>query len=197
MIAEPVLKALDHVWNTLAATGNAMAVMGGIALSVWKHPRFTQDVDLLVAAEIADVGELIDRVAAAGIRTKHKPPLLTLGPHHLIQLIYEPPNTFLEMQIDVLLADSAFLREALQRRVLAQLPGLKLEIAVLRCEDLVLLKLLAGRVIDRVDSATLLRLNRSELDVSYVLSWVEKLKLRDELAVVWDEAFPGESLPLG
>ena len=39
MLADEVLLALKHVWVTLESLNLPMAVMGGIALSAWKHPR--------------------------------------------------------------------------------------------------------------------------------------------------------------
>jgi len=50
MPAEPLLRALRHVWVTLEPLGLPMAVMGGIAVAASKHVRATQDVDLLLGA---------------------------------------------------------------------------------------------------------------------------------------------------
>ena len=76
-----------------------------------------------------------------------------------------------------------------------RLPELDVEIAVLTCEDLILHKLLAGRIIDRADAAALLRANRESLDVDYILTRTDRLALAVDLAEIWNEAFPGESLP--
>jgi hypothetical protein len=57
------------------------------------------------------------------------------------------------------------------------------------------LMLSSGRIIDRADAAALLRLNRTNLDLSYLLTWVNQLTLAAEWADVWQEAFPGEQLP--
>jgi hypothetical protein len=73
--------------------------------------------------------------------------------------------------------------------------ALDLDLYVLACEDLILHKLLAGRLLDRVDAAMLLRANRTELDLEYLLAWTTTLSLRAELAQVWEEAFPGEAMP--
>jgi hypothetical protein len=72
-----------------------------------------------------------------------------------IQLTYEPPDAFVEVQIDLLFADSPFHRQALQRRVKLPAESLGIEMAVVSCEDLIILKLLAGRILDRVDVAPL------------------------------------------
>ena len=45
-------------------------------------------------------------------------------------------------------------------------------IDVLNGDDLIMFKLLAGRMIDRADAAMLLRENREAIDFGYLLSWV-------------------------
>jgi hypothetical protein len=192
MVSEPVVQALKHVWNALIALQRPIALMGGIALSFWKHPRFTQDVDLLVQFNETEVRDIVDRLSVSGLKPKRQPPLLALGPHRLIQFLYEPPGTFLCFQVDLLLAQSEYQKLCLQRRVPARLPGADVEIAVLSCEDLILHKLMAGRVIDQVDVVSLLRANRSNLDTAYLASWSHSLGLRSELQRIWTEAFPGE-----
>src|SRR5581483_7231518 len=108
----------------------------------------------------------------ARIRTKHQPPVTDLGSVRIVQLLYEPKGAFLDIQIDLLLAESAFQREALARRIPVRLSDLDLNLYTLSCEDLLILKMNAGRLIDRADGAALLRLNRAGLDLMYLLAWV-------------------------
>ena len=67
------------------------------------------------------------------------------------------------------------------------------EVNLLACEDLILHKLLAGRMIDLADAAALLRANRATIDLAYLRQWIEANQLNSDLARVWDEAFPGEA----
>jgi hypothetical protein len=134
-----------------------MAVMGGIALSAWKYPRATQDVDVLIGLEEKDTEFVLQSLAAAKIRAKRQPPILTLGQLRIVQLLYEPPGTYLDLQLDLLLAECEYQKEALQRRSTVHLPELDVAVAVLSCEDLILHKLLAGRIVDQADAAMLLR----------------------------------------
>jgi hypothetical protein len=64
----------------------------------------------------------------------------------------------------------------------------------LTCEDVILHKLLAGRVLDRSDVGHLLRLNVTNLDRGYLTKWANYLGLTNELALLWEEAIPGEKL---
>jgi hypothetical protein len=195
MAANVVLAALAHIWTTLERSGCPLALMGGLSLAFWRHVRSTQDVDLLIDPGPAGVEALLEVLRQAGVRTKHQPAVVDLGSVRIAQLLYEPKDAFLEIQIDLLLAESSFHREALARRVPARLSDLELDLYTLSCEDILILKMSAGRLIDRADAAALLRLNRPGLDGPYLLRWIARLNLRAEWAEIWSEAFPGEPVP--
>jgi hypothetical protein len=195
MPAEVVLRALRHAWECLRPLDIPVAIAGGMALSAWKYIRATRDIDLLLAVEEDRSQELLDVLGASAIRPKRGLPAVKLGQLDVIQLLYEPPEALMDVQIDLLLARSPYHVQALQRRIVARLPDLDVEIAVLTCEDLILHKLLAGRIIDRADAAALLRINRRSLDLDYLAAWTVRLSLARELAEVWREALPDEPLP--
>ena len=68
-------------------------------------------------------------------------------------------------------------------------------IDVVSCEDLIVLKLLACRILDRVDVAELLKANRDTLDFPYLARWVGQLRLQRAYADAWSDAFPDTSTP--
>jgi hypothetical protein len=189
--ASAVTDALNHVWALLESLNLRMALMGGLAVAVWKHPRNTRDIDILVDLRDGNLDALIEAMKKASIGSKRQPPVLLVGDQRVIQLLYPAPGTFLDIQIDVLLADSAYQKEALARAKPATLDGER-EIAVLSCEDLIIHKLLAGRIIDGADVAALLRANRAGLDLAYLRGWLGRLNLLPQLETIWQEAFPSE-----
>jgi hypothetical protein len=152
MQANAVIRALRHVWLTLEPLKRPMAVLGGLAMARWKCLRATRDVDLLLSAGEREPSQLIETLRAAQIRPKRDPPLTTVGRLDLIQLLHEPPGSFVDLQIDLFLAGSDYHRAALERRVPTELPHLDVHISVLACEDLILHKLIAGPLIDRADA---------------------------------------------
>ena len=190
MTPKAVLRTLDTVWSMLEPVGLPMAVVGGLALSAWKHVRATQDVDLLIGIGNSNSDELLQRLLPAGFRPKRDPPVIPLKNSEVLQLLYEPPNVFVDLQIDLLLADTEYHREALTRRIPLPLPDVRREVYVLSCEDLILHKLIAGRMIDRADVSALLRANRTELDQDYRQRWVISLELTRDYADVFRETFP-------
>jgi hypothetical protein len=181
---EAVLQSLRHVWAELDRLGIPAAIAGGLALSTWKYVRATRDIDLLVSIGAQELEPILGQLRSVGIRPKNNPPAVSLGPIDVVSLLYEPPEAYLEIQIDLLLAHSEYHREALRRRVMTPFPQFDVPLAVLACEDLILHKLLAGRLIDRVDAAELLRINRPSLDMRYLADWVERLELTREFAEV-------------
>ena len=197
MDVDPVALTLVRACEVLESLEIPAAVMGGISLAAWNHPRFTQDIDLLLALPEVEKGTVVAKFLDAGFFFKkdeqHR--WIPLGGIELLQLFYEPPDSFMDFRLDLLAAKSDYHLGILQRRVTVTLPMVDREIAVVSCEDMLILKLLAGRIIDRADAATLLRRNRERLDEEYLLKWIKAHGLQAQLAEIWDEAFPGEHPP--
>ena len=194
--AEILIKALQVIWNALRSMNVPAVVAGGLAMSAWKYARSTRDVDLLIGVDIRGSDKILSQLQSLGIRPKQNPPIISLGRLNIIQLLYEPPEAFMEVQIDLLLAESDYYRTALERRILTRLPDIPLDIAILTCEDLILHKLLAGRIIDRADVEALLKYNLPSLDRRYLAQWANQLQLAADLAAVWKETLPDEPLPV-
>jgi hypothetical protein len=195
MAGEIVLKTLKHVWSTLEPLQLPMALTGGLALSVWKHVRATRDVDLVIDLGATDADTVLSLLLRAGLHVRRFPPVRPLAPFRVIQLSYSPSGSFVDVDVDLLITDADYPREALGRRIAGRLQDFDLDLFVLRCEDVILHKLISGRLIDRVDVAALLRLNRPSLDLNYMLNQVGDLKLSTEFSEAWREAFPDEKSP--
>jgi hypothetical protein len=193
--AKLVLQALAHVWTVLGSVQIPAAVMGGLALAAWKHVRATQDVDLLLGVDQRQLQPILAALAKAGVRPRRNPPLLTLGSFQIVQLLYAPPDAFVELQVDLVLADSEYHRAALARRISMRLPELEIAVDVLSCEDLILHKLIAGRILDQADVVALLRANRGAIDRAYLQTWSNRLRVQDELRNAWTEALPNVPPP--
>lgn len=195
MASDAVRSVLNQLWNTLEPLGYPVALIGGMALAVWYHPRSTRDVDLLLGIERNDIDDVLDKLSSIGCRPKKQPPLHVVGDHSFVQLLFTPPGEFYDVQFDLLLAETKLQKTALRRSVNRSVEGVEKPIQVLACEDLILFKLLAGRMIDRADAVMLLRENLDDLDISYLSSWIRQLSLGRLIAETWQEAFPGQALP--
>jgi hypothetical protein len=188
-----VLAALRHVWTALEPLEVPMAVMGGLSVSAWGYLRNTQDVDILIGIEKARFDTVLKRAVQAGLRPKRHPVLFRIDRQDIAQLLYTPPEIRWDVQVDLLLVSTEYQQTAIERRVFTKLPNLEIPIAILSCEDVILHKLVAGRIIDRADAAMLLRENRDTIEFDYLKSWIKRLALDSDFAEIWREAFPDES----
>jgi hypothetical protein len=195
MANEALRSVLNLVWSSIEQLGQPCALMGGLALAIWNHARFTRDVDLLLGIDRADVDKVVEKLVSKGCRPKRNPPLLIVGDHSFIQFSYVPPEEFFEIHFDLLLAETPLQKSALNRCIKQSIDGVDSPVSVLRCEDLILFKLVAGRMIDRADAAMLLRVNVDRLDLHYVVTWIKQLDLGKDFQQIWAEALPSRELP--
>ena len=87
-------------------------------------------------------------------------------------------------------------RDAVARAVVRRLPGSHGRIRVVRPDDLIIIKLLAGRMIDLADAAMLLRENRDDLDIERLAREISSHGLQNEYRTIWGEAFPNDPSPV-
>lgn len=195
MAGEGVLATLRAGWEALSTVAAPKAVIGGLALTAWKHARYTRDADVLVALGADRVNELVTTLTAAGFHARHEPPLRMIDGQGIVQFTFQPPDALLPFQFDVLLVSGDFQKEAVDRAV--PWPALTDtgSIRVVRPDDLVVIKLLAGRMIDRADAAMLLRENRDEIDFVRLHREVARQGVGAEYREIWSEAFPSEPAP--
>jgi hypothetical protein len=195
MASEALRSVLNLVWNSVEPLGQPCALIGGLALAVWSHARFTRDVDLLLGIDRTGIDAVVSQLVARGCRPKRVPPLLVVGDHSFLQFFYTPPDEFYEIQFDLLLAETPLQKSALARSIKQTIVGVDRPISVLSCEDLILFKLVSGRIIDRADAAMLLRENVDELEMTYLRDWIGRLSLDKGLQEIWAEALPSRELP--
>ncbi|MDP6356914.1 MAG: hypothetical protein QF473_17515 [Planctomycetota bacterium] len=188
------MKTVKHVLRSLRELNTDVAVVGGIAMSAWEHFRSTKDVDLLILLDGMDEDVLARHLAESDILLK-KDTAVELGGIRLMQFLFEPPDLLMDIQIDLLIAKSDFHHEAVRRATEIELTDADMTLPVASCEDLIILKTLAGRIIDRVDAVSLLQINRAHLDIGYLMQWMDSLNIREDFSNIWAEALPGEEMP--
>jgi len=196
MASEGVLATLQAGWKAISSLGAAQAVIGGLALSAWNYPRYTRDADVLIVIDHEQIDALIRLLTKAGFHPRHMPPLRMIDGQGIIQFTFQPVYALMPFQFDLLLAESAFHREAVARAVECHLPGTRGPVRVVRPEDLIVIKLLAGRIIDQADAAMLLRENRREIDFERLQQEVINQGLVANYQFIWRDAFPDEPEPV-
>ena len=177
MAAEPILvRAFSDLITDFNGRGVTYALAGGWAYSALVEPRATTDIDLLILLEPPSREQVHTLVSTLFDSTIiHPAPMIFQG-ISIWRIVGIRSGQ--EVVIDLLLADSAYLRTALERRHTVPFGGL--QIPILSIEDLVILKMVAGRLQDRADLEKI-RTRQSDLhiDWAYVDQWKTTLGLVD------------------
>lgn len=177
------LSALSAFARGLPQPAPDYCLIGALALGVWGAVRATQDIDFLILLEDDRRDAVVTSLSAAGFHVDTT--WADLNPN--------AKNSFMRFAfgshaVDLMLARDAYHREALARRRTVAIEGLN--IAVASAEDLVLLKLRAGRDQDYVDVTGIAARQGRALDLPYLRSWSSRLGITEELEFVLKAAAP-------
>jgi hypothetical protein len=163
------------------------ALMGGLAVRVYGIPRPTYDIDFTVAMERSRLAEFYQGVQALGYAVPEQ--YAAGGVDRVAGMPLVKIRLYLEdrgVDVDLFLAESAYQREALSRRVRQDIEGRP--VWIVSPEDLVLLKLVAHRPRDIADVGDVL-FTQGQLDEAYLRRWAAPLGVLEELERVLAEAW--------
>lgn len=177
---ERLLQALESAVRALDARGLRHALIGGAALPVWGRIRATADADLLMSATGSNPQEVIDALRQAGFAHMERADRRRLGDKLVLHFWFPLRDLGLSLRVDVIASEAPWIEEVLQRAVLRRVDGF--EVRVASCEDLILLKLEAGRAIDLADARELCAINMAQLDRAYLEGRADARGLRTALA---------------
>lgn len=172
--AEPFLiEVLGDVIRSLNRKGADYALAGGLAYGAWVEPRATTDIDVLMLLDNPSPERLADLFAQVfDSLVPHPAPMAfkRLSVWRIVGIRRQR-----EILIDLLLAESVFLKGALARKQTVDFLGVRLPIVSL--EDLILLKALGGRLQDLADLERITQQPSLQIDWEYVKQWVARLDL--------------------
>jgi hypothetical protein len=123
MVAEAILATLRPALNQL---GQPWALAGRVAVSAWYHLRTTKVLDFVVGIGEKGIEQLLECFQRRGLHAKRHPPVLQIADQRIIQYLFEPPGTFLDIQVDLIVAETEYQRAALTRRIALRFPEIKL-----------------------------------------------------------------------
>jgi Nucleotidyl transferase AbiEii toxin, Type IV TA system len=147
-------RALADVAGVLKAIEAPAAVIGGIAVIAWGHPRFTADIDCAVAAPIASLNELLGAFEQAGV-VPREPDAISFARENLVLLLRHRETG---IAVDVSLAQLDFEQQALSHSINRRFGALQIPVPPIT--DLLIYKLIAGRPKDHEDVSALLSVAR-------------------------------------
>ncbi len=137
------------------------AVIGGIAGIVHGHLRTTQDIDLTIAGDLAQLERIVQSFAAKFFPAVENP-LAFFQELFVLPLQHHQTG----VRVDITAGLSGFEQQMIQRS--RRLVFDTATINVCTVEDLILFKLFADRDKDRLDVAALYQLHHNHLDIAYL-----------------------------
>ena len=172
-------RALKDVTDLFDRMGTPYAVMGGISVRVYGIPRPTYDVDFTAAIPREQLPEFYDEIRSLGYTVPQQYESGWVDEVAGMPLV--KVRLYLEQRgvdIDIFLAESDFQKQLIARRQRHQLDDQP--IYFVSPEDLILLKLLAGRPRDIADIGDVL-FTQGQLDEPYMLHLAEQLGIKQAL----------------
>jgi hypothetical protein len=167
------------IFNQLAVP---YALMGGLAVRAFGVPRPTYDVDVTLALGEEQLPALYDAAEIAGYTVPEayrKGCVDQMGGMPVVKFRIYASESQRSVDVDLFLAHTKYQSTIIERRIQADVMGLGTA-WVVTPEDIILLKLVAGRPRDLGDIEDV-RFMCGELDGNYMRTWATKLGVEAEL----------------
>ena len=157
----PLQQALADICSQLDERSVRFALIGGIAASLRGRLRTTEDIDLVVMTDVDGALNL-----AASLDAQKFVPLFpdfekVVRTAHILALEHRPTS----ITLDLAIAASGFEQQVIQRADLVNIADIQVYVST--AEDLILMKMLAGRPQDEQDIAGIVAEQRGAIDWKY------------------------------
>jgi predicted nucleotidyltransferase len=168
-VNEPLQTTLADVVSFLQVKNIPYALIGGLAVSLRGETRVTADVDIVIAADVERGLSLIGELEGSNFRPLFTDVAEVVAKAFLLPLRHRDTN----VKVDIAIGLSGFERQIVERAELLDLAGTR--VAVATAEDLLIMKVLAGRPRDEQDLRGLVIAQGSRLDWDYCLRLATEL----------------------
>ncbi len=158
---EPLHKALVDVTELLKARQFPYAVIGGLAVSLRGEPRVTADVDLVLGITIDAAIDLIPLLKGTSLEPLFSGVEEVVKRAFILPLRHRPTG----VKVDLAIGLSGFERQAIARAEAMNIAGQ--DVLVATAEDLLVMKLFAGRPRDQQDIEGIIAAQGRSLDWDY------------------------------
>ncbi len=168
-----ILEVLKNVTEVIKGLKLKYCLFGGLAMQAYKRIRSTMDIDLILSVNDEKVQELISSLEKENFRFDSKKGIVKIGNFEFLRFIYADKGSGIDVFVDIVTAKTEYQKEIIRRR--QRLKIFDIEFYIATCEDLVLLKILASRPVDKADAQSLIEENMKELDRNYLFKWAQRL----------------------
>lgn len=175
---ESLADAVAATSELIRAWQKPCAVIGGAAMVLRVRARPTRDIDIVIAATREDVDDVLEVARDLAWQYDEDPQSRELAEEGLIQL-YRPGDRRSSFGVDLICVDGPFLERVVARATPVTIGATTLPVATV--EDLLLLKLEAGRGIDVDDAIAIKDAFGPTLDRSYLAEQADAIGVRREI----------------
>jgi hypothetical protein len=168
-VNESLRTTLADVVAFLESNGVAYALVGGLAVSARGQPRVTVDVDMILGTDIDSALRLAENLEITKFKPLFDDVATIVQQAFILPLRHRQTN----VKVDLAIGMSGFEQQAIARAQVMDAAGTKVRVAT--SEDLLVMKVLAGRPQDEQDLQGLVIAQGDRLDWPYCLNVAEKL----------------------
>jgi hypothetical protein len=162
-VNEPLHTTLRDAVSLLESQRIAYALIGGLAVSLRAQPRVTADVDLVIAADVDRALKLAGALEKTTFRPFFQDVTDVIEKAYILPLCHRRTS----VKVDMAIGMSGFERQAVARAQRLEVAGAMISVAT--AEDLLIMKVLAGRPQDEQDLQGLVIAQGEFLDWDYCL----------------------------
>lgn len=160
--SSPVAEALVALATALGELGLGWYLFGAQAAIAHGSSRATKDIDVTAFPGEVPAAALLAALARAGLHAREPDPETLAATARVLPVIHDASGT----PIDIVLAGPGLEPLFLSRAVLRDVAGAHVPVAA--AEDVVAMKILAGRPHDAEDVVAILRARRTDIDLEIV-----------------------------
>ena len=160
----PLLQAALDIQTILDQEKWRFCIIGGLAVLRWGNPRFTQDVDVTILSGFGDEQRYVTALLASGLRPRIADAAAFALRNRVLLL-----ETATGIGIDIALGGLPFEESAVDRSTDCEYAA-GCVLRTCSAEDLMVMKLFAGRPIDLFDAEGVVKKMSGMLDWSYIES---------------------------
>jgi len=162
---------LNSLVRFLARQKIKYVILGGIAVSIYGEPRFTQDIDVNIIFDITKLDEFLREAGKYGFHPIGPDTKKIAEKTGVIPLRFRKGKT--GAGCDIIIAENLIEYTSIRRGRLKKIGSVKARI--ITAEDLVIHKITSSRPRDIEDLRGILIRQKGELDIGYIKFWLKKI----------------------
>lgn len=156
------------VTRELRATQIDFMLIGGQAVLLHGRPRATEDIDLTLAADPSRLDDVLMICRALELEVLADDVETFVRQSFVLPAADEQTG----IRVDFIFSSTGYERMAIARANIVEVRGELVPFAAV--EDLIILKLIAGRSVDMEDVKAVVRRKEAEIDWAYLTDWIRR-----------------------